>query len=199
VNFRAAHILRDIFRLLWDLRWKMSIAWCPGELNPALPQVSTGDLFRYNLKNQTELGQVARTYMDRGELVPDEVTVAMVKDRLSQSDCQDGVILDGFPRTSAQAEALDDLLVEIGAQINIVPHIHVEQDVLVERLLMRAKIEGRADDNEETIRTRMRVYEEQTRPLLEYYGRKGLVVEVNGQQSVEEVNKDLILVIQEAT
>ena len=163
-----------------------------------IPQVSTGDLFRYNLKNETELGQLARTYMDRGELVPDKVTVAMVRDRLSQSDCQNGVILDGFPRTSAQAEALDDLLAEIGGQINVVPHIYVDQDVLVERLLKRAEIEGRADDNEETIRTRMRVFEEQTRPLLEYYGQKGLVVEVNGKQSVEEVNKDLITVIQEA-
>ena len=163
-----------------------------------IPQVSTGDLFRYNLKNETELGQLARTYMDRGELVPDKVTVAMVRDRLSQSDCQNGVILDGFPRTSAQAEALDDLLAEIGGQINVVPHIYVDQDVLVERLLKRAEIEGRADDNEETIRTRMRVFEEQTRPLLEYYGQKGLVVEVNGKQSVEEVNTDLITVIQEA-
>ena len=163
-----------------------------------IPQVSTGDLFRYNLKNETELGQLARTYMDRGQLVPDEVTVAMVRDRLSQSDCQNGVILDGFPRTSAQAEALDNFLAEIGGQINVVPHIYVDQDVLVERLLKRAEIEGRADDNEETIRTRMRVYEEQTRPLLEYYGEKGLVVEVNGKQSVEEVNTDLILVIQEA-
>ena len=163
------------------------------------PQVSSGDLLRYNVKNETELGQIAKTYMDRGELVPDKVTIAMVKDRLSQSDCQNGAILDGFPRTSAQAEVLDDLLVEIGGQINVVPHIHVAQDVLVERLLRRAEIEGRADDNEETIRTRMRVYEEQTRPLLEYYGQKGLVVEVNGQQSVEEVSKDLIAVIQEAT
>ena len=163
-----------------------------------LPQVSTGDLFRYNLKNETELGQLARTYMDRGELVPDEVTVAMVKDRLSNSDCANGAILDGFPRTSAQAKALDGLLAEIDSRINVVPHIYVDQEVLVDRLLKRAEIEGRADDNEETIRTRMRVYEEQTRPLLEYYGQKGLVVEVNGQQSVEEVNKDLILVIEEA-
>lgn len=164
----------------------------------SLPHVSTGDLFRYNLQNETELGQLARTYMDRGELVPDEVTVAMVKDRLSNPDCVNGAILDGFPRTSAQAKALDDLLAEIGSRINIVPHIYVEQEVLVGRLLKRAEIEGRADDNEETIRTRMRVYEEQTRPLLQYYGQKGLVVKVNGQQSVTEVNKDLIEVIQEA-
>jgi len=89
-------------------------------------------------------------------------------------------------------------LAEIGGHINVVPHIYVDQNILVERLLKRAEIEGRADDNEETIRTRMRVYEEQTRPLLEYYGQKGLVVEVNGQQSIESVKKDLVAVIKEA-
>ena len=165
----------------------------------ALPHVSTGDLFRFNLKNETELGQLARSYMDRGELVPDEVTVAMVKDRLSQPDCQRGALLDGFPRTTAQAVAFDDLLAQIGGQIDIVPHIFVDREVLVERLLKRAQIEGRADDNEETIRTRMKVYEQQTQPLLDYYGAKGLVVKVNGQQSIEDVNKDLIAVIEEAT
>jgi adenylate kinase len=163
-----------------------------------LPHVSTGDLFRYNLKNNTELGQLARTYMDRGDLVPDEVTVAMVKDRLSQPDSGQGAILDGFPRTRAQAVALDELLAEIGGQIDVVPHIYVDREVLVERLLKRAQTEGRADDNEETIRTRMRVYEEQTKPLLDYYGEQGLVVRVNGQQSIEEVNKDLVAVVKEA-
>lgn len=163
-----------------------------------LPHVSTGDLFRYNLKNNTELGQLARQYMDRGELVPDEVTVAMVKDRLSRADCQQGALLDGFPRTKAQAIALSELLAEIGGQIDVVPHIYVDQEILVERLLKRAQIEGRADDNEETIRTRMRVYEEQTRPLLDYYGQKGLVVKVDGRQSIAEVNEDLIAVIKEA-
>jgi len=136
--------------------------------------------------------------MDRGELVPDEITVAMVKDRLSQADCRNGALLDGFPRTSAQAVSLDNMLAEIGGRIVIVPHIYVDQDVLVQRLLKRAEIERRADDNEETIRTRMRVFEEQTRPLLEYYGNKGLVIEVNGQQSIEGVNNDLIAVIQKA-
>ena len=163
-----------------------------------LPQVSTGDLFRFNLRNETELGRLARTYMDRGELVPDEVTVAMVKDRLAMADCAEGAILDGFPRTLIQAEALDDMLAELGGHISVVPMIHVEQSVLVGRLLKRAEIEGRADDNEETIQNRMRVYEEQTRPLLEFYGRKGLVVEVDGQQSIEDVQNALILVIQEA-
>lgn len=163
-----------------------------------LPQLSTGELFRFNLKNNTELGTLARTFMDKGELVPDEVTVAMVKDRLSQPDCGKGAILDGFPRTEAQAEALDQLLAEIGGQINVVPSILVDQELLVGRLLKRAEIEGRADDNEATIRTRMRVYEEQTRPLLEYYGPKGVVVEVNGDQSIDEVHNDLVRVIQES-
>jgi adenylate kinase len=129
-----------------------------------LPQVATGDLFRANLKNNTELGQLARTYMEKGELVPDEVTVAMVRDRLSQEDCAQGAILDGFPRNVVQAEALDNLLAEFGGKIAIVPHIYVEQELLVNRLLKRAEIEGRADDNEETIRTRMRVYSEETAP-----------------------------------
>jgi adenylate kinase len=164
-----------------------------------LTQVSTGDLFRFNLKNETELGKLAKTYMDRGELVPDEITVAMVEDRLLRDDCAGGAILDGFPRTLAQAEALDELLAKLGGQINIVPSIVVDQDVLVERLLNRALMEGRADDNEETIRTRMKVYEDQTKPLLDYYGQKGLVAPVNGQQTIEDVQKDLVKVIEEAT
>lgn len=163
-----------------------------------IPQVSTGDLFRYNLKNETELGKLARTYMDRGELVPDEVTVAMVEDRLAQDDCAGGAILDGFPRTLAQAQALDELLAKLGAHVDVVPSIEVPQDVLVDRLLKRAIVEGRADDNEETIRTRMQVYENQTKPLLDYYGQKGLVVPVNGQQTIEDVQKDLVQVIEEA-
>ncbi len=163
-----------------------------------LPQVSTGDLFRFNLKNETELGKLARTYMDRGELVPDEVTVAMVKDRLSRPDCGSGAILDGFPRTEAQAIALDALLAEMGGQINVVPSIEVPREELIARLLKRATIEGRADDNEAAIRTRMLVYEEQTKPLLDYYGSRGLVAVVNGQQSVDEVQQDLIEVIEEA-
>lgn len=163
-----------------------------------LPQVSTGDLFRFNLKNNTELGKLARTYMDRGELVPDEVTVAMVKDRLSLPDCADGAILDGFPRTQAQAVALDALLTELGGHISVVPSIEVPREELIARLLKRAEIEGRADDNEETIRTRMMVYEEQTKPLLDYYGAKGLVVPVNGQQTIDDVQKDLVEVIEEA-
>ncbi len=164
-----------------------------------LEQVSTGDLFRYNLKNNTELGKLARTYMNKGELVPDEVTVAMVRDRLSQPDCENGAILDGFPRTPAQAVALKLMLDEWGSKIDIVPHIHVETAVLVERLLKRSIIEGRADDNEETIKTRMRVYREQTQPLLDYYGKQGLVVEINGDQPVDDVQEALIGAIKAAS
>lgn len=164
-----------------------------------VPQVSTGDLFRYNLKNQTELGRLAQTYMDKGELVPDEVTVAMVRDRLQQPDAQAGAILDGFPRTIPQAEALDKLVDELGGEISVVPHIVVDHEELIQRLLKRATLEGRTDDNEDAIRTRMRVYEEQTKPLLQYYEQKGLVVDVNGRQSIEAVQQDLRRVIERAS
>lgn len=160
-----------------------------------LPQVATGDLFRHNLKNETELGKLARTYMDKGELVPDEVTIAMVRDRLSQDDCAQGAILDGFPRSPAQADALEQLLKEFDGKINVVPFIRVSQDVLLQRLLKRAELEGRADDNEETIRVRMRVYRERTAPLLDYYKEKGLLVEVDGEQSIADVQKDLLALI----
>jgi len=163
-----------------------------------LPQVSTGDLFRYNLKNDTALGKLARTYMDRGDLVPDEVTVAMVKDRLAQADAAGGAILDGFPRTQAQADALELLLAELGGRITVVPNIVVDREELVQRLIKRGQIEGRADDTEETVRNRMRVYEEQTKPLLDYYSRRALVVDVNGQQSIEAVQQELRRVIEQA-
>lgn len=163
-----------------------------------LPHVSTGDLFRYNLEQETELGTLANTYMDKGELVPDEVTVAMVKERLSQPDCSDGAILDGFPRTLAQAEALDSMLDELGGRIDIVVYIEVDTEVLVERLLKRAEKEGRADDNEETIRNRMRVYREQTQPLLDFYEERGLLVKVDGDQSIEGVHADVKAVVEAA-
>lgn len=162
-----------------------------------IPQVATGDLFRFNLKNNTELGQLAKGYMDRGELVPDEVTVAMVKDRLSRPDCEGGAILDGFPRNPKQAEALNGLLEEMGASIRAVPHIVVDEDELISRLLKRAEIEGRADDNEETIRTRMNVYHEQTRPLVDYYREQQLLVPIDGDRPIEEVFDDLLTAVKQ--
>lgn len=160
-----------------------------------LPHVSTGDLFRYNLKNETEMGKLAQTYINKGNLVPDNITVGMVRERLVQDDCKDGAILDGFPRNPAQADALEQLLNEFNGEISLVPYIHVDQDKLVKRLLKRAEIEGRADDNEETIRARMVVFEEQTQPLLDYYEERGLLVKVNGAQSVDDVAKELLEVV----
>lgn len=165
----------------------------------SIPQISTGDLFRHHLKNATELGQLAQGYMDRGELVPDEVTIGMVRDRLGQPDCANGAIFDGFPRNINQARALDTLLAEMDKGIQIVPSIYVPRDVLIERLLKRAQIEGRADDNEETIRTRMHVYEEQTKPLLDFYSAIGLVVEIDGNQFVDEVQRDLVAAVTAAS
>lgn len=164
-----------------------------------IPQISTGDLFRHHLKNATDLGKLAQSYMDKGELVPDEVTIGMVRDRLTQPDCESGAIFDGFPRNLNQARALGELLQEKGQSLAIVPSIHVPQDALVARLLMRAKIEGRADDNEETIRTRMTVYEDQTKPLIDYYRAQSLLVEINGDQPVEQVQKDLLEAIESAS
>lgn len=164
-----------------------------------LPQVATGDLFRENLKNETELGKLAKTYMDKGQLVPDEVTVAMVRDRLSRPDCVSGAILDGFPRTPAQAIALNKLLEEFNGHINIVPFINVNQEVLIPRLQKRSEIEGRADDNAETILTRMKVYREQTAPLLNYFQERELLVEIDGDRSVEVVSAELQDVIRQAS
>ncbi len=190
-----------------------------------LPQISTGDLFRENLKNETELGQLAKRYMDQGELVPDEVTVGMVRERLSRPDTANGAIFDGFPRTIAQAEALEELLAESGERVNVVPYIHVDRDLLLKRLSGRwtcpicgrvyhvlfnppeqpgvCDVDGgelyqRDDDTEETQRRRIEVYFEQTAPLLDYYHDKGLLVEIDGEQSIEEVYRDLSQVITEA-
>ena len=196
------------------------------EKSLGLPQVSTGDLFRQNLKNETELGLMARKYMDAGELVPDEVTVGMVRQRLEQPDTVNGVIFDGFPRTPAQADALETLLAEKGARVNVVPYIRVDTDVLLQRLAGRwtcpvcgrvyhvlfnppqepglcdvdgAELYQRPDDTEETQRRRIEVYFEQTAPLLDYYREKGLLVEIDGEQSIEAVYDDLLEAIESAT
>lgn len=163
-----------------------------------IPQVSTGVIFRKNLQAQTELGRLAQSYMDLGELVPDDVTVAMVRDRLSEPDCAAGAIMDGFPRTPAQAAALDSILADQGGELIVVPYIQVPREELVARLLKRAQKEGRTDDNEETIRTRMRVYEEQTAPLLDYYRARGLVAEINGDQPIDAVFEELLAKVNEA-
>jgi len=188
-----------------------------------LPHISSGDLFRENFKNQTELGQIASGYINRGELVPDDVTIAMVRERLKQPDCKDGAILDGFPRTPTQAEALNGILKDLSGHIAAVPYIKVPEQVLIARLSGRwtCRAEGhvfhtlysppkdpgrcdidgselyqREDDKPETVANRIRVYLEQTQPLIEYYQRAGVLVEINGDQPVETVTEELLHVLE---
>jgi adenylate kinase len=154
-----------------------------------VPQISTGDMLRAAVRAGSELGREAGSYMERGELVPDELVIGAAGERLAQGDTRRGFILDGFPRTAEQARALDALLEKAGVTLERCVSIEVDEEDLVARLLKRAEIEGRSDDNEETIRNRMRVYREQTQPLIEYYRERDLLVRVDGSGSVEEVAK----------
>lgn len=189
-----------------------------------LPHVASGDLFRENLKNETELGLKAKAYMDRGELVPDDITIAMVMERLGRPDCVNGALLDGFPRTIAQAEALDEALAARGQKISVVPYISVPDEVLVERLSGRrlCRVCGRSyhmlfsppqqpgicdedggelyqrdDDQPETVRNRLKVYWTQTSPLIDYYRRRGVLVEIDGDQPIQAVAAELRAVVRD--
>lgn len=187
-----------------------------------LPHVASGDLFRYNLRNKTELGIKAKHYMDQGALVPDDITIAMVLDRLSQPDCAKGALLDGFPRTIAQAEALESALSEKGLGINRVVNITVPDEALIARITGRRlcrtcgepyhllfklpKVPGvcdldggelyqRDDDTEATAQRRLQVYWEQTSPLVDYYRQRGLIVDVDGDRPIEVVTEALIAAV----
>nr|WP_290667300.1 adenylate kinase [Ardenticatena sp.] len=188
-----------------------------------IPQVATGDLFRYNLKNNTELGQLAKGYMDRGELVPDEVTNAMVRERLSRDDAAKGAILDGYPRNLNQARALDEMLAEWGAEVTRAIYIDVGMDELMRRLTGRrvcracqatyhivfnppqqdgicdvcgGELYQRDDDKDEAaIRRRLEIYQQETLPVIEYYRERGLLSEVSGEQPIEAVNADILKAI----
>ena len=184
-----------------------------------LAHISSGDLFRENLKNQTELGKLAQTYMTRGELVPDDVTIAMIKERLQRPDCETGAILDGFPRTPAQAEALESMLREFDGKVDCVPFIAADEDVLVDRLSSRltcrekghifnaktnppkddmkcdydgSELYQRDDDKAETVKRRIDVYLKQTSPLIAYYRDHGKLIEINGTQPIDRVTDDLL-------
>ncbi|NLC12684.1 MAG: adenylate kinase [Chloroflexi bacterium] len=185
-----------------------------------LVHISTGDLFRENLANETELGKLAASFMNKGELVPDDVTIAMVEERLSRPDCQLGAVLDGFPRTPAQAEALDALLAKIGGRVDLVPFIHVPNETLVERLSGRwmskagrvyhalynppkikwiddidgSELYQREDDKPETVAHRIEVYYLQTSPLIEYYREAGTLVQIDGTQAIDKVTEELLKV-----
>ena len=184
-----------------------------------LPHISSGEIFRENLKNKTKLGQEAEEYINRGELVPDTVTISMIEERLSRADCESGALLDGFPRTPAQAEALDEILTGIVSKVKAVPYINVPDEVLIERLTGRwtcracghvfhemfnppqvkgscdlcdSELYQREDDKVETVTQRIRVYKEQTQPLIDYYQMRGTLIEIDGSQSIDKVSSALL-------
>lgn len=183
-----------------------------------IPHISTGDMFRAAIKDNTELGLQAKSFMDKGELVPDEVTVGIVRERLLKDDCKNGFLLDGFPRTVAQAEALESILTDMNRKIDYVINIQVPEEILVERLTGRRickscgatyhlvfnppkeaevcnRCEGelyqRPDDNEETVQNRLNVNIKQTQPLLDFYNEKGYLRNINGEQDIDKVFSDI--------
>lgn len=154
-----------------------------------LLQISTGDLFRYELGNNTPLGQKARTYMDKGQLVPDEVTVAMLKNKIEMHPDVKGYIFDGFPRTIPQSEALDELLKQRGESVDSLISLIVDEEEIVKRLLERGKTSGRKDDaNEEVIRERISVYKSETSPVYDYYDKQKLSQQISGVGEISEIN-----------
>jgi len=154
-----------------------------------IPAISTGDIFRANVSEGTELGVEAKRYMDAGEYVPDEVTNLMVRNRIDEDDAKPGFLLDGYPRTLQQVEELDGMISFTGHKLDAVVVLTVNQDELVQRLLQRAKTEGRADDTEDVIRRRQEIYSEQTEPLIEVYRDRGLLIEVDGLGEINEVTE----------
>ncbi len=189
----------------------------------SIPHISTGDIFRKNIKEGTELGRKAKEYMNQGQLVPDSLTVSLVEDRLKQEDAQNGFLLDGFPRNVYQAEALDKVLAEKGEEITCVVNIQVDQSILVGRAVGRrickdcgstyhiefnpSKSEGvcdkcagslyqRDDDNEETVSKRIKVYIDETSPLVDYYSKSGKIANIDGQQDIEKVFVDVVKVLE---
>lgn len=160
-----------------------------------IPHISTGDIFRANVAEGTELGKQAQQYMDAGEYVPDTVTNAMVRDRLTHDDCRPGFLLDGYPRTVEQVAELDAMLRSAGQQLDVVVELTVDIDEVVNRLVKRAQDQGRSDDTEDVMRHRLEVYAEQTAPLIETYSEQGLLVRVDGMGLIEDVTERLIAVV----
>jgi len=162
----------------------------------ACADVATGDIFRANVAEGTELGRAAQEYMDRGDLVPDEVVIAMVMERLAESDCDGGFVLDGFPRTVNQAEVLDRRLADLGAPLHAVLCFEADEEELLRRLAGRAAAQHRADDAEQTIRHRLEVFAIKTRPLIDYYAHRGLLVKVDAIGPIEVVTKRILAAIE---
>jgi len=190
-----------------------------------IPQISTGDIFRANIKQETPLGKEAKSYLDQGLLVPDELVVAIVKDRLKQEDCQNGFLLDGFPRTVVQAEALEQFLKDDGISLNKVINIHVARETLIERAIGRrvcqqcgatyhvvfkptttegvcdscgGEVVQRKDDQRETAEKRIQVYEDETAPLIDFYQSQKRLVTIDGEQSIEAVRTAIFEALKDA-
>lgn len=157
-----------------------------------VPHISTGVLLRAAVEEGTALGRKARSIMDRGELVPDDVMLGLIEERLQARDAGRGFILDGYPRNLNQAAALDELLERLGKPLDLAIQIDVDAEQVIARIARRAQEEGRSDDSEETVRKRMQVYEEQTAPVVDHYARKGLLTRVLGEGSIEEVNQRIM-------
>lgn len=153
--------------------------------------ISTGDMLREAVRNGTELGELAKSYMDKGELVPDTVVISIIKDRIKESDAQNGFMLDGFPRTVMQAKALTEMLEGEGVSIDAVISIEVIDSEIIDRILKRQKIEGRQDDTEDVVRNRLNVYRSQTEPLKSYYENMGVLKEVDGMGSIGDVFQEI--------
>jgi adenylate kinase len=160
-----------------------------------IPAISTGDIFRYNIKNETALGLQVKEILASGAYVPDEVTNAIVRDRLDQPDAVGGFLLDGYPRTKAQVVELDEMLAAQGASLDAVLELTVDTDEVVQRLLRRAEVDGRADDTEDVIRHRLTVYDEETAPLAALYRERGLLHQVDGMGEMDEVAGRISLVL----
>ncbi|MUN53806.1 adenylate kinase [Kocuria koreensis] len=161
----------------------------------SVPAISTGDIFRANIKEETDLGREAKQYMDAGNLVPDSVTNRMVRDRLGQEDAQQGFLLDGYPRNTAQVEELDSILEDLGQKIDGVLLLTADTEELVQRLLGRAEQQGRSDDTEEVIRHRLDVYAEETEPIVGLYEARGIVTRVDGLGSIDDVTDRLLAAV----
>lgn len=163
-----------------------------------VPHISTGVLFRTAVNQQTALGRKVKTFLDRGELVPDDLTLGLLEERMTQADAERGFILDGYPRNLAQAEALDALLDRLGRPVDVAIQIDVDTEQVVARIAKRAAEEGRSDDSDQVVRKRMRVYQEQTAPVAEYYAEKGLLTRVMGSGTIEEVTQLILGVLEQA-
>jgi adenylate kinase len=158
----------------------------------SIPAISTGDIFRANVRDETPLGLEAKGFMDRGEYVPDTLTNALVADRLSQDDCESGFLLDGYPRTLDQVRALDEVLAAQGNQLDVVVELTVDPDIVIDRIRVRATEQGRTDDTEDVMRNRLELYARETAPLIQVYGGRNILVSVDGIGSIDGVTGRIV-------